>query len=100
MSDMQGPLDWYYYRQQAIGYQKRLQEVEAEIARMWTHALDATGERNQRAAYQVHFSNPQTPNGFTYSNLVGERTRLLAQITAATSMSMMLYQQMTKGQTT
>jgi hypothetical protein len=98
MSEVEGaPLDWYYYRQQAIGYQKRLLEVDVEIATIWETARDATGERDQRTAYFVHLSKQTTPAGFLYMNLVGERTRLLAQITAATSMSTMLYLQWNHG---
>jgi hypothetical protein len=94
MSEIEGaPLDWYYYRQLAIGYQRRYREVEIEIEAMWKQANAATNPQDQRTAYWIHLSKEREPAGFMYMNLVGERTRLLALITAATSMSMMLYQQ-------
>jgi hypothetical protein len=92
MSDLAAPKDWFYYRQQAIGLQQQLAVVEKKIQLIWDQAIRAAANK-KRAAWYVILKNETTEHGYEFSTLKGERTLLLEQITAAATMSIMLYQQ-------
>lgn len=86
-------LTWQFYRKQAIGYQKLLRLVEMKISIYWTAALDAADGDKRAAWYVTNIGMEDTPEGFEYSSLKGERILLLKKIQAATAMSTMLYMQ-------